>query len=168
LSASNSSNDILNLTAQIVAAHVSNNSVTSANLPNLIEQVFHALTTTDVKEPEPATLVPAVPIKRSVFPDHIVCLEDGEKFKMLRRHLATVHNMTPEQYRERWNLPSDYPIIAPNYSGQRSAMAKQFGLGRKPGKVVQTGVEQEDASSPDVPPVSTARPVGRPRKSTTD
>lgn len=91
MSESNSSNDILNLTAQIVAAHVSNNSVTPANLPTLIEQVFHALTTTGVKEPEPATLAPAVPIKRSVLPDHIVCLEDGEKFQMLKRHLSAVH-----------------------------------------------------------------------------
>ena len=167
MSASNSSNDVLNLTAQIVAAHVSNNSVAPANLPSLIEQVFHALATTGITAPVPQALVPAVPIKRSVFPDHVVCLEDGKTFQMLKRHLATDHNMTPEQYRKRWNLPSDYPIVAPNYSGQRSAISKKFRFGHKPGKVVETEVEQEDTANPAAQPVSTARLVGRPRKRTT-
>ena len=155
----------MNLTAQVVAAHVSNNSVTPANLPSLIEQVFHALAKTGIKAPEPAAPVPS---RRSVFPNHIVCLEDGAKFKMLKRHLATVHSMTPEQYRERWSLPSDYPVVAPNYAGQHSAMAKQLGLGPKPGKVAGAAVAQEDVASPAVPPVPTSRPVGRPRKGTAD
>lgn len=166
MSASNSSNDILSLTVQIVTAHVSNNSVTASNLPALIEQVFHALTTTSAKTTEPAALAPAVPIKRSVFPDHVVCLEDGAEFKTLKRHLGLVHNMTPEQYRERWDLPSDYPIVAPNYAGQRSAIAKQTGLGRKPGKSMETAGPPGGSGDRATQPVSTPRPVGRPRKAT--
>ncbi len=124
--------NVLGLTAQIVSAHVSNNSVSCEALPHLIQEVYKTLSgigaapvTSDVPQP-------AVPVKRSVFPDHIVCLEDGKKLKMLKRHLKTAYDMTPEQYRERWGLPPEYPMVAPNYAKHRSALAKQIGLGTKP------------------------------------
>jgi predicted transcriptional regulator len=124
--------DFLGLTARIVAAHVAKNHVPAGDLPPLIESVYKALTgcleTAPAAAPAP---VPAVPVKKSVFPDYIICLEDGEKLKMLRRHLATSHNMTPEQYRERWGLPANYPMVAPNYADHRSSLAKQIGLGRR-------------------------------------
>jgi predicted transcriptional regulator len=123
--------DILALTAKIVAAHVSNNTVPLADLPGLIHQVHQALsgvgssTTTSIR-PQPA-----VPVKKSVLPDYIVCLEDGKKLKMLKRHLKSAYNLTPEQYRERWGLPADYPMVAPNYAKQRSQLARDLGLGTK-------------------------------------
>ncbi len=120
---------MLGLTAQIVSAHVSNNTVTSSSLPELIQQVFHALTTVGVEAPEPERPQPAVPVKKSVFSDYIVCLEDGKKLKMLKRHLQTSYNLTPNQYRERWGLPHDYPMVAPNYAEHRSVLAKKIGLG---------------------------------------
>ncbi len=124
--------DMLALTAQIVSAHVSNNSVTPESLPSLIQDVYRTLTGVG-KEPVQADKPqPAVPVKKSVFPDHIVCLEDGKKLKMLKRHLKTSYNMSPEQYRERWGLPLDYPMVAPNYARHRSALAKKIGLGTKP------------------------------------
>jgi predicted transcriptional regulator len=123
---------VLGLTAQIVSAHVSNNSVTPDALPSLIQEVYKTLAGVG-KEPvaldRPA---PAVPVKKSVFPDHIVCLEDGKKLKMLKRHLKTAYDMTPEQYRERWGLPPEYPMVAPNYARHRSSLAKKIGLGTKP------------------------------------
>jgi len=125
--------NMLGLTAQIVSAHVSNNTVTSSSLPELIQQVFHALTTVGVEAPEPERPQPAVPVKKSVFSDYIVCLEDGKKLKMLKRHLQTSYNLTPNQYRERWGLPHDYPMVAPNYAEHRSVLAKKIGLGRKRG-----------------------------------
>jgi predicted transcriptional regulator len=121
---------ILAFTAQIVSAHVSNNSIQPNSLPALIRSVFTALSQVGVVAEPVEKLEPAVPIKRSVFPDYIVCLEDGKKLKMLKRHLANSFQMTPEQYRARWGLPSDYPMVAPNYSERRSAMAKGIGLGR--------------------------------------
>jgi predicted transcriptional regulator len=124
--------DVLGLTAQIVSAHVSNNSVTPDALPALIQDVYRTLSGVGKEPPQPERPQPAVPIKKSVFPDHIICLEDGKKLKMLKRHLKTAYNMTPEQYRERWNLAPDYPMVAPNYARHRSSLAKKIGLGTKP------------------------------------
>jgi predicted transcriptional regulator len=124
--------DVLGLTAQIVSAHVSNNPVGPDVLPALIQDVYRTLSGVG-KEPIQADKPqPAVPVKKSVFPDHIVCLEDGKKLKMLKRHLKTAYDMTPEQYRERWGLPPDYPMVAPDYAQHRSSLAKKIGLGTKP------------------------------------
>jgi predicted transcriptional regulator len=130
-----SSDELLRLTSQIVAAHVANNNVPIDELPRLIRQVHATLlqslggsSAPAVEEQRPA---PAVPVKKSIMPDYIVCLEDGKKLKMLKRHLKTSYNMTPDQYRDRWNLPSDYPMVAPNYAKQRSNLAKEIGLGTK-------------------------------------
>ncbi len=123
--------DVLGLTAQIVSAHVSNNSVPAEALPSLIQDVYRTLAGVGSRAPEPERPMPAVPVKRSVFPDHIICLEDGKKLKMLKRHLKTAYNMTPEQYRERWGLPHDYPMVAPSYARHRSSLAKKIGLGTK-------------------------------------
>ena len=123
---------VLGLTAQIVSAHVSNNSVTTDALPSLIQEVYKTLSGIG-KEPVVADRPqPAVPVKKSVFPDYIVCLEDGKQLKMLKRHLKTAYNMTPEQYRDRWGLAADYPMVAPNYARHRSSLAKKIGLGTKP------------------------------------
>ncbi len=127
----NDSDELLGLTEKIVSSHVSNNSVASADLPDLIKAVYAALGNARAAGEAPATPKPVVPIKRSVTPNFIVCLEDGKKFKMLKGHLKRHHNMTPNEYRERWGLPSDYPITASNYSNARSALAKKVGLGRK-------------------------------------
>ena len=122
------------LTTQIVAAYVSKNSLPLSDLPTLIQQVHSALS--GVGSVSAATIAerpePAVPVKKSVTPDFIICLEDGKKLKMLKRHLKTAFNLSPEQYRERWGLPADYPMVAPNYADQRSRLAKQIGLGTKP------------------------------------
>jgi predicted transcriptional regulator len=126
------SNALLSLTTEIVAAHVSNNSVALSDLPVLIEQVYKSLSNVGS---EPVAVEerpqPAVAVKKSVTPDYIVCLEDGKKLKMLKRHLKTAYNMSPEEYRERWGLPADYPMVAPNYARQRSSLAKQIGLGTR-------------------------------------
>lgn len=126
-------NDLLELTTEIVSSHVANNSVAVQDLPDLIRQVYGTLSTI---EQAPAAQAdrpqPAVPVKRSVTPDYIICLEDGRKLKMLKRHLKTAYNMTPEEYRERWGLQADYPMVAPNYARQRSNLAKKIGLGTKP------------------------------------
>ena len=124
--------DVLGLTAQIVSAHVSNNSVTTEALPGLIQDVYRTLAGVGREAAAPERPEPAVPVKKSVFPDHIICLEDGKKLKMLKRHLKTAYNMSPEQYRERWGLGSDYPMVAPNYARHRSSLAKKIGLGTKP------------------------------------
>lgn len=133
--------DLLGLTAEIVAAHVSNNAVPMAELPTLIQEVHRALSTLGAPAPAPAPAPvvapvekpqPAVSIKKSITPDYLVCLEDGKKLKMLKRHLKAAYDMTPEQYRERWGLPADYPMVAPNYAERRSELAKQIGLGTKP------------------------------------
>ena len=123
--------DVLSLTAEIVAAHVSNNTVPLADLPALIQQVFQTLSAIGNGEQQQPRPEPAVAVKKSVMPDYIVCLEDGKKLKMLKRHLKTAYNMTPEKYRERWGLPSDYPMVAPNYAKQRSQLARELGLGTK-------------------------------------
>lgn len=126
-------NELLALTTDIVSSHVSNNSVQGGELPQLIQNVFSALATAGRggavgSSPRPQ---PAVSIKKSVRPDFIICLEDGKKLKMLKRHIKTHYNMTPEEYRERWGLASDYPMVAPNYAAQRSELAKKIGLGTK-------------------------------------
>jgi len=123
--------DILALTAKIVAAHVSNNTVPLSDLPGLIHQVHQALSGVGSGAATAVRPQPAVPVKKSVLPDYIVCLEDGKKLKMLKRHLKTAYNLTPEQYRERWALPPDYPMVAPNYAKQRSQLARDLGLGTK-------------------------------------
>ena len=130
------STELLSLTTEIVAAHVSNNTVALGDLPTLIEQVYRSLANVGV-EPVPTEErpQPAVPIKKSVTPDYIVCLEDGKKLKMLKRHLKTVYDMSPDEYRAKWGLPPEYPMVAPNYAKARSEMATRLGLGRK--KVVQ-------------------------------
>ena len=123
---------LLTLTADIVAAHVSNNSVAVNDLPNLIQNVHSALATispgSSAPEPRPE---PKVSIRASIKPDYIVCLEDGKKLKMLKRHLMTHYNMTPDQYRQKWGLSADYPMVAPNYAEQRRTLAKSIGLGTK-------------------------------------
>lgn len=123
---------VLELTSQIVSAHVSNNSVAPDALPSLIQAVYQSLATAGKVDAAPAALVPAVPIRKSVFPDYIVCLEDGKKMKMLKRHLQNSYGMTPAEYRAKWGLPTDYPMVAPNYTSRRSVIAKELGLGRKP------------------------------------
>lgn len=127
------SNDLLALTTDIVSSHVSNNTVEVGELPQLIQHVYSALATAASGGVAAARSKPkpAVAIKSSVRPSYIVCLEDGMKFKMLKRHLSTLHGVTPAEYRERWGLPSDYPMVAPNYAKYRSKLAKKIGLGTK-------------------------------------
>ena len=134
----NSTNDmsetLITLTSDIVAAHVSNNSVSSEEVTALITNVYGALAALGKADPAPEPMPePAVSIRASIKPDHIVCLEDGKKLKMLKRHLMTHYNLTPDQYRARWGLPSDYPMVAPAYAEKRRELAKKIGLGRKPG-----------------------------------
>ena len=127
--------DLIELSADIVCAYVSNNALSTTDLPKLIGEVHQALKTLKAPGivPEPVEeLKPAVPVRKSVAPDYIVCLEDGKKFKSLKRHLRTHYNLSPEEYREKWGLPADYPMVAPNYSATRSQLAKDNGLGRKP------------------------------------
>jgi predicted transcriptional regulator len=127
--------DLLALTTDIVSSHVANNVVPQNEMPALIEQVFRTLsnlgsgTSNSVLSGDRPQ--PAVPVKKSVTPEYIVCLEDGKKLKMLKRHLKTAYDMSPEEYRERWGLPADYPMVAPNYAKQRSRLAKDIGLGTK-------------------------------------
>jgi predicted transcriptional regulator len=127
------SGSFIELTAQIVSAYVSNNTVPAGEMPGLINQVHAALmrVSSGHGETQPEPLKPAVSLKRSITPDYIICLEDGKKFKSLKRHLRTQYNMTPEQYREKWGLPPDYPMVAPNYAAARSQLAKQMGLGQQ-------------------------------------
>ncbi len=137
---------LLELTAKIVSAHVSNNAIQADALPALIQSVFRTLTgveTAPQSGPAP-TPEPAVPVKRSIFPGYLVCLEDGKKLKMLKRHLASAYQMTPSQYRERWGLPASYPMVAPEYAARRSVLAKQIGLGR---------ISSTPAEAPKAPPL---------------
>jgi predicted transcriptional regulator len=123
---------LITLTADIVSAHVSNNSVAVNDLPTLIQNVHSALTGLGAKVEEPeARPEPAVSVRSSIKPDYIVCLEDGKKLKMLKRHLMTHYQMTPDEYRAKWGLPADYPMVAPNYAEQRRSLAKKIGLGTK-------------------------------------
>ena len=126
-------NDLLALTANIVSSHVSHNPVSGDSLTKMIREVYETLSTVG-GPPKAERPEPAVPIKKSVTPDYVICLEDGKKLKMLKRHLSTAYDMTPEQYRERWNLPADYPMVAPNYAKKRSALARKIGLGTRRGR----------------------------------
>ena len=125
--------DLLGLTAEIVAAHVSNNPVSLADLPHLIQEIYRTLSTVGqpAAKAQPERPQPAVAIKKSITPEYLSCLEDGKKLKMLKRHLQTSYNMTPDQYRERWGLGADYPMVAPNYAAARSRLAKEMGLGQQ-------------------------------------
>jgi len=124
--------EVIEMTTDIVSAYVGNNTVSASDLPGLIQSVHHALTgvTTGVVEIETAPKEPAVSVKKSITPDFLICLEDGRKFKSLKRHLRTKYNMSPEEYRAKWALPKDYPMVAPNYAAARSNLAKQMGLGQ--------------------------------------
>ncbi|MFQ5564928.1 MAG: MucR family transcriptional regulator [Paracoccaceae bacterium] len=127
--------ELLALTSDIVAAHASNNAVPSTELSGLIETVFGTLSSLSSEPSEPEVeLKPAVPIKKSVTADYLICLDDGKKLKMLKRHLKTAYDMTPEDYRAKWGLSHDYPMVAPNYAKKRQELAKKIGLGRKPRK----------------------------------
>ncbi len=124
--------DVIEMTAEIVAAYVENNTISTTDLPGLIQSVHRALSgiSTGAETVEVAPKEPAVPVRRSITPDHLVCLEDGRKFKSLKRHLRTKYNMSPEDYRAKWGLAKDYPMVAPNYAKARSELAKQMGLGQ--------------------------------------
>jgi len=124
--------DVLGLTAKVVAAHVANNTVSPTEVQALIRQVYQTLSATGNQPAQPERPEPAVPPAKSVFNDHIICLEDGRKLKMLKRHLMSAYQMTPLQYRQRWGLPASYPMVAPAYARQRSALAKKIGLGTTP------------------------------------
>ena len=122
--------EILEMTTQIVAAYVSNNALQAEDVPQLIRLVHSSLESVQVKEVSQEPLKPAVSVRKSIGEDYLICLEDGLKFKSLKRHLRTKYDMTPEEYREKWGLPADYPMVAPGYSKQRSMLAKQMGLGK--------------------------------------
>jgi predicted transcriptional regulator len=143
---------LLELTADIVAAHVSNNHVPAGDLPETIQTVFQQLSGLQSPPEEPEEpLVPAVPIKKSITDEYLVCLEDGKKLKMLKRHLSASYDMTPEQYRAKWGLPHDYPMVAPAYARKRQELAKKIGLGRKP------------ADKPGTKSTAKSAPKSRPR-----
>jgi predicted transcriptional regulator len=125
---------LITLTSDIVTAHVANNDVSVADVPTLISNIYNALAGLGHEVVETARPEPAVSVRASIKPDHLVCLEDGRKLKMLKRHLMTAYGMTPDDYRERWNLPADYPMVAPEYAEKRRELAKKIGLGRKPGQ----------------------------------
>ena len=123
--------ELLELTTEIVSAHVSNNALSVGDLPQLIQDVYRTLSNVGEAQGAAERPQPAVSVKKSVTPDYIVCLEDGKKLKMLKRHLKTSYNLTPDEYRERWGLPRDYPMVAPNYAKHRSNLAKKIGLGKR-------------------------------------
>ncbi len=128
--------ELLRMTTDVVAAYVRNNTLPTGQLADVIHSVYNSLRGLDghVAEPQPEPLKPAVPIRKSITPDYLVCLEDGKKLKMLKRHLRSTYGMSPDEYRAKWNLGSDYPMVAPNYAEQRSAFAKKIGLGRGTGR----------------------------------
>jgi predicted transcriptional regulator len=153
--------DKTTLAAEIVAAFVSHNSVPTGDLPDLIRSVHATLQNLGApKAEEPQILAPAVPIKKSITPDFIICLEDGKKFKSLKRHLRTKYEMTPDQYRTKWGLPSDYPMVAPNYASARSELAKAMGLGaaRRGTAVLKSAPAPEVDNAADEAPKRKARP----------
>jgi len=131
--------DLLRMSVDIVAAYASKNALPADQIPEVIKTVYGALTSLEAapQAPQAEPLKPAVPVRRSVHPDFIICLEDGKKLKMLKRHLRTTYDMTPEEYRAKWGLQPDYPMVAPNYAKQRSEFAKEIGLGRKSGATVK-------------------------------
>ena len=124
--------ELLELTTEIVSAHVGNNTLPVSDLPQLIQDVFKTLAAVGASASAPERPQPAVSVRKSVTPEYIICLEDGKKLKMLKRHLKTAYNMTPEEYRDRWGLPADYPMVAPDYAKHRSNLAKKIGLGTRP------------------------------------
>ena len=155
--ADDSFESLLALTADIVAAHVGNNNVSVGDVPTLIHNVHSALTALGMPVSEPVVeQQPAVPVRSSVKPDYIVCLEDGKKLKMLKRYLASNFNMTPTEYRAKWKLPADYPMVAPNYSSQRKDLAHKMGLGlKKPA----SGTSAAAPSTPEAPKRGRGRPA---------
>jgi predicted transcriptional regulator len=128
--------ELLALTTDIVTSHLSRNTLETAEISSLIREVYSTLANVGTSEPISDRPQPAISIRKSIQPDYIVCLEDGKKLKMLKRHLKTAYNMTPEEYRQRWGLPSDYPMVAPNYANQRRNLAKKIGLGTRRKKAV--------------------------------
>jgi predicted transcriptional regulator len=130
------SEEVLRMAVSIVAAYVSNNPLPPSQISDVIGSVFHSLRTFSGEGPTAASepLKPAVPVRRSITPEYLICLEDGKKLKMLKRHLRAAYGMSPDEYRAKWSLPPDYPMVAPNYAAQRSDFAKKIGLGRKPGQ----------------------------------
>ena len=128
--------ELLRMTAEVVAAYVSNNSLPTGQLAEVISAVYLSLKALEGRggEAKSEALKPAVPVRKSITPDYLICLEDGKKLKMLKRHLRSTYNMTPDEYRQKWSLPADYPMVAPNYAQQRSAFAKKIGLGRGTGR----------------------------------
>jgi predicted transcriptional regulator len=153
--------ELIELTAGIASAYVENNTVAAAELPGLIQSIFKALTNVDVPAvvPEPPR-TPAVPVRRSIGEDYLICLEDGRKFKSLKRHLRTKYNLSPEEYRTKWGLSKDYPMVAPAYAAARSALAKQMGLGQG-GRAAAAAAP---AGSVEPAPVKPKAPRGRPKK----
>jgi predicted transcriptional regulator len=146
MSSATGQSSVLGFAARIVSAHVANNAVQVGDLPDLIHKVYAALTTLGSAPVQAEKREPAVPVRKSVFPDFIICLEDGKKLKMLKRHLQTSYGLTPDAYRERWGLPASYPMVAPSYAERRSALAKSIGLGRK--RAEKTGLAVEDGARP--------------------
>ena len=140
--------ELLALTTEIVSAHAANNSIDPNGLTSLIQSVFNTLSALASDEPAPAELTPAVPIKKSVTDEYIICLEDGKRLKMLKRHLMTAYDMTPAQYRAKWGLKADYPMVAPAYALKRQELAKKIGLGRKPRVVAPAPVPTQIARRP--------------------
>jgi predicted transcriptional regulator len=136
--------ELLRMTADVVAAYVSNNSLPTQQLGEVISAVYASLRSLDGQQIETKAepLKPAVPIRKSITPDYLVCLEDGKKLKMLKRHLRSTYGMTPDDYRAKWGLPADYPMVAPNYAEQRSAFAKKIGLGRGAGRPARRGMKK--------------------------
>ena len=153
-----SPSELLQLTTQIVVAQLGHAAVSADALPDLIRSVHRALSTAGNPPPAPAPVErpPAVPPNRSVFPDYIICLEDGQKFATLKRHLRTSFDLTPEQYRAKWKLPASYPMVAPNYTARRSALAKKIGLGRK-AAATKTAAQTNSASAKSKKPAATGR-----------
>ena len=148
----------LDLIASIVSAYVSNNSLRMADLPELIASVHSSISNLSASEtkqaPPPKPAEPAVPVKKSIMPDYIICLEDGKKFRSLKRHIGTAYNLTPDQYREKWGLPADYPMVAPAYSAIRSKLAKDIGLGQQRSE----GAAAAETPAPvEAPPAKTSR-----------
>src|SRR5438105_6566883 len=137
--------DLLRMTADVVAAYVSNNTLATAQLADVIHAVYNSLRGLDGQVAEPAAepLKPAVPIRKSITPDYLICLEDGKKLKMLKRHLRSTYNMTPDEYRAKWGLAQDYPMVAPKYAAQRSEFAKKIGLGRGTGRNSARGASKK-------------------------
>lgn len=142
------SGEILRMATEIVSAYVSHNALPSGHIPDLIQTIYKSLSDLDTPNAQVGEEAqkPAVSVKKSISPDYLVCLEDGKKLKMLKRHLRTTYDMTPEEYRAKWNLPADYPMVAPNYAAQRSDFAKKIGLGRKKSAGARRGGRRAKAS----------------------